>query len=213
MKWILVKTISCTKSEWVSHLEHKYGPQPIPPFSSNKDVTNLENHFVIFWLYKSIHSLKTVDLFFDCSQKQALKKHISEIHEEGKKLFKCDICDQSFSQKFTILKYGFCKKLTLVQMNLWPVEHFFSADPAKKWGKKVFNWSEVHLYWSNFLQNPYSNKSFKCDICDHNFSQKANLKIHIAEIYEVKKYLSVIYASTVVPKSKLWENIFQKCMK
>ena len=164
MKWILVKTISCTKSEWVSHLEHKYGPQPIPPFSSNKDVTNLENHFVIFWLYKSIHSLKTVDLFFDCSQKQALKKHISEIHEEGKKLFKCDICDQSFSQKFTILKYGFCKKLTLVQMNLWPVEHFFSADPAKKWGKKCstgqrYICTEVTSYKIHILTN-HSNVIF-----------------------------------------------------
>ena len=43
-------------------------------------------------------------------------------------------------------------------MNLWPVEH--STDPAKKWGKKVFNWSEVHLYRSNFLQNPYFNQDF-----------------------------------------------------
>ena len=43
--------------------------------------------------------MKTVDLFFDCSQKQALKKHISEIHEEGKKPSKCYICDQSSSQK------------------------------------------------------------------------------------------------------------------
>ena len=40
-------------------------------------------------------------------------------------------------------------------MNLWPVEHFF---PDRHWsGKKVFNWSEVHLYRSNFLQNPYFN--------------------------------------------------------
>ena len=28
-----------------------------------------------------------------------------------------------------------------------------------------------------------SNKSFKCDICDRTFSQKANLKVHIAEIH------------------------------
>ena len=28
-----------------------------------------------------------------------MKEHISEIHEEGKKPFKCDICDQSFTQK------------------------------------------------------------------------------------------------------------------
>ena len=49
--------------------------------------------------------MKTVDLFFDCSQKQALKKHISEIHEEGKKPFKCDICDQSSSQKGNLSKH------------------------------------------------------------------------------------------------------------
>ena len=43
-------------------------------------------------------------------------------------------------------------------MNLWPVEHLFppffqiSTDL-----EKVFNWSEVHLYRSNFLQSPYFN--------------------------------------------------------
>ena len=120
-------------------------------------MTNLENHF---GLYKSIHRLKTVNLFFDCSQKQALKKHIYKIHEEqGKKAFKCDICDQSFSQKGNLTK------------------HTASVHDSKK--------------------------SFKCDICDHNFSEKANLKIHIAEIHEGEKIFDVIYASTVVPKSKL----------
>ena len=72
-----------------------------PPTNIHREKTvltydKLENHF---GLYRSIHRLKAVDLFFDCSIKQALSKHISEIHEEGKKLFKCDICDQSFSQK------------------------------------------------------------------------------------------------------------------
>ena len=31
-----------------------------------------------------------------------------------------------------------------------------STRPNQHWsGKKVFNWSEVHLCWSNFLQNLY----------------------------------------------------------
>ena len=56
-------------------------------------------------------------------------------------------------------------------MNLWPVEHFFphfltgllctQSKPVKKWGKKVFNWSEVHFYQCDFLQNPYFVFNFK----------------------------------------------------
>ena len=57
-------------SEFLIYIEHKYGPQAIPLVSSNEDMINLEKDFVTFGLYKSIHSLKTVDLFFDCSQKQ-----------------------------------------------------------------------------------------------------------------------------------------------
>ena len=45
---------------------------------------------------------------------------------------------------------------TSIEMNLWPVEHFcFPFWIWKKGGTKVFNWSEVHFYRSNFLQNPY----------------------------------------------------------
>ena len=36
-------------------------------------------------------------------------------------------------------------------MNLWPVEQ----QTSQKVRIKVFNWSKVHLYRSNFLQNPY----------------------------------------------------------
>ena len=42
------------------------------------------------------------------------------------------------------LKYGFCKKFCPDQ-----------CRPGKNVRTKVFNWSEVHLYPSNFLQNPY----------------------------------------------------------
>ena len=56
--------------------------------------------------------MKTIDLFFDYSQKQALKKYIFEMHEEGKKPFKCDICDQSF------FKLAICQNTLLLSMIL-----------------------------------------------------------------------------------------------
>ena len=48
------------------------------------------------------------------------------------------------SDLHTSLKYGFCKKL-----------HRYNSKTSQKVRKKMFNWSEVHLYRSNFLQNPY----------------------------------------------------------
>ena len=36
-----------------------------------------------------------------------------------------------------------------------------TQQTSQKVRKKVFNWSEVHLYISNFLQNPYSNVELK----------------------------------------------------
>ena len=43
---------------------------------------------------------------------------------------------------------------TSIELNLWPVEHFcppfFSTSPLM-W-KKVFNWSDVHFYRSNFYK-------------------------------------------------------------
>ena len=56
------------------------------------------------------------------------------------------------------LKYGFCKKLLRYKCTSDQLNTFFltvcTANQSKVW-KKVFNWSEVHLYRSNFLQNPY----------------------------------------------------------
>ena len=59
-----------------------------------------------------------------------------------------------------LVKYGFCKKLLRYK---WTSDHlntfFFKIGKEQVslpiLRKKVFNWSEVHLYRSNFLQNPY----------------------------------------------------------
>ena len=61
------------------------------------------------------------------------------------------------------LKHGFCKeflryKWTSDQLNtFWP-DQCWSGQTVRK---NVFNWSEVHLYRCNFLQNPYFNNYFR----------------------------------------------------
>ena len=52
------------------------------------------------------------------------------------------------------LKYGFCQKLLRYKWTSDQLDTFFLT--FQHWsGQKVFKCSEVHLYRSNFLQNPY----------------------------------------------------------
>ena len=66
----------------------------------------------------------------------------------------------------TRLKYGFCKNLLRYQWTSDKLNTFvLTFFPNQHWSgqkvrQKVFNWSEVHLYRSNFLQNPYFSYNF-----------------------------------------------------
>ena len=53
-----------------------------------------------------------------------------------------------------LFKYGFCKKLLRYKWNSDQLNTFsLTLFPDQCWsGKKVFNWSEFHLYRSNLLQ-------------------------------------------------------------
>ena len=61
------------------------------------------------------------------------------------------------------LKYGFCKKYSdrNEPLTSWTILSSVFSRSVLIWKKrrtKVFNWSEVHFYRSNFLQNPYFNR-------------------------------------------------------
>ena len=60
----------------------------------------------------------------------------------------------------SLIKYGFCKKLlrykwTSDQLNTFFLTFWLVTQQTSQVRTKVVNWSEVHLYRSNFLQNPY----------------------------------------------------------
>ena len=57
------------------------------------------------------------------------------------------------SMDFVRSYFGTNEPLTSWTLFDWFDVH--TKQTSQKGRKKVFNWSEVHLYRSNFLQNPY----------------------------------------------------------
>ena len=87
--------------------------------------------------------------------------HIEFRWEFRWKSFKNSIVMCNFNQKSWIFQqlYGFSRISVNVYQNMdFERSYFGKSDQCwsgKKVRTKVFNWSEVHLYWSNFLQNPF----------------------------------------------------------
>ena len=66
-------------------------------------------------------------------------------------------------------------------MNLLPVERFCHFV-------KVFNWSEVHFYRSNFLQNPYLNARNVIFMASH-FFEKIKQQNYALFFYRSQNFL------------------------
>ena len=88
-------------------------------------------------------------------------------------------------------------------------------------GKKVFNRSEVHLYQSNFLQNPYGNLTRTKNWIHHlalktcNIKNGYHLKLHVAKFIHVIQGVGVciFYYSITHPKThknhvKMFQNLY-----
>ena len=92
-----------------------------------------------------------------------------------------------------LTKIWICKKLLRYKWTSDQLNTFFltfwlvCCVTSQKVRKKVFNWSEVHFYQSNILQNPYFNTYFKglLSLFIH-FLKSANFRL----ISEVTIYLS-----------------------
>ena len=105
--------------------------------------------------------------------------HIESVHE-GKKSFKCNVCDTAFSEK---------SKLN---------GHIESVHE----GKKPF---QCRICDASFSQKGDMNrhiesvhegkKLFRCKICNASFSLKGNLKSHIESVHEEKKSLKFFRCS------------------
>ena len=99
-----------------------------------------------------------------------MKSHVASIHE-GKKAFKCGICDERFSQNGSLKR------------------HMISRHESRKSldGKKPFKCfiCKYSCYDKSDLKKHFDSvhegkKAFKCEMCGKRFSQKGQMNRHIA---------------------------------
>ena len=97
--------------------------------------------------------------------------HIASVHE-GKKHFKCNICDAGFTQKASMNGH-----ISSVHEGKKPFK--CSMCDASFSGKRKLNEHIVTVHEKN--------NDSKCDACDARFTKKTSLNSHIASVHVGKK--------------------------
>ena len=130
---------------------------PLNPYLYNSFVVNTLNELPCFRLFFCTSSLLAYILFGGFFSE--LKYQINVIHL----IFFIDCwifleffenSDQKYSQRAGVRFENQERVKHTMRRNL--LNQYWSGQKVRK---KVFNWSEVHFYQSNFLQNPYLSKN------------------------------------------------------
>ena len=111
--------------------------------------------------------------------KSNLNKHIASVHD-GKKPFKCNICEASFPQKQNLNIH-----IASVHEGKKPFKcNSCDASFVSKHGLTV------HIYSVHEFKKP-----FKCNDCSMSFSLKGNLNRHVTSLHERKQDWKAFSAS------------------
>ena len=104
-------------------------------------------------------------------QKPNLKRQIGSVHE-GRKSFKCDICNYSCSDKTNLKRHS-------------ESVHVYTHEGKKQFKCDIcdFRCSHKHHLKRHIESVHEKTKPFECDICKYSCSDKANLKRHIESVH------------------------------
>ena len=128
-------------------------------------------------LNKQMKTIGVEEKIFKCdicnltfSQKDKINHHVYNVHK-GNKAFQCETCEKSFSQKINLKTHSLSVHEKKKPNKCEYCDHKFSLK-----GDLDKHISSVHE----------GIKPFKCDLCLKNFSRKSSLNNHIASNHMMK---------------------------
>ncbi|XP_056640839.1 zinc finger protein 91-like [Diorhabda sublineata] len=171
------KKESCRKRQFIDLTSHR------------KFYENVKNEIEIVE-----HNLKTElqDIELDIEKCEKLKRRNSNRHwlvQPGKKLFKCDICSKTFSQKCNmkrhLLRHTDNPHKCVICLKTFPqkfhLNRHFRIDTRERpfeCNVCLKTFSQKSSLKTHLLSNT-EKKPFKCDICLKTFSQKIHFNTHL----------------------------------
>ena len=118
------------------------------------------------WQARNMRKCEYENCDFHSYNPRDIKRHVEVIHLKEKN-YQCEYCEEKFSY------FEYMKKHIKVR-------HLGLGEKCEICNKSVMDMS-THL-----RQHSNNSKKFKCEHCEKNFSQKSNLKKHVAKIHDGK---------------------------
>ena len=116
--------------------------------------------------------------------KSQLRNHVSNMHLDNEKLFRCDICDKDFR---------FARKLK---------SHFFAVHDRKKFKCQVCSktFTMIANLKKHDLEVHAKLKPYECDKCCSTFKRKQHLESHIQIIHNQQHYIHEVFNCDICEK-------------
>ena len=138
------------------------------------------------------------------TQKVYMENHASSVYE-GNKQFSCEVCEKRYKSSETVLKHKASAhegKKPLRCDNLEIVYQIVKGLNTEEQNMEIKNKTKVNFHRNN---------SFKCVVCDFNFSKRSLLTRHVLTAHEkVKKFDCTICDKSFAAKKNLNSHVIFK---
>jgi uncharacterized Zn-finger protein len=130
-----------------------------------------------------------------------MKIHIEVVHE-GKKPFKCTLCDTSFTKKALMVTHiasihegkkpfscSICNSTSKKAAMEKHIESIHEKKRPYECSKCDACFTQSHVLKKHIISVHEGNKDYQCPICGGNYKRKDKLKLHISTAHEGKQFV------------------------